>query len=190
MAAQRRRAAAAAATPQIVSLTDGEEEWGSEVEPVEEEPSLHRKTAHGTRLDESMEKQATVKGYATTAQAKKTKGSVAAASTLEGETDQKNLKKVSTKSLSKKEQVLAVTGLNAEFPTLGMTLSGDAVFNMSWVKWKQLVWMARARNALEAEGRRYKRHPRWLAMMFSRETAALWGHLGGAVKTLQSPLMK
>ena len=84
---------------------------------------------------------------------------------------------------------------NAEFPTLGMTLSGDAVFNMSWVihgrlivhKWKQLVWMVRARDALEAEGRRYKRHPRWLAMMFSRETAALWGHLGGAVKTLQGP---
>ena len=110
MAAQRRRAAAAAATPQIVSLTDGEEEWGSE-------PSLHRKTAHGTRLDESMEKQATVKGYATTAQAKKTKGSAAAASTPEGGTDQKNLKKVSTKSLSKKEQMLAVTGLNAEMPS-------------------------------------------------------------------------
>ena len=55
------------------------------------------------------------------------------------------------------------------------------------VKWKQMVWMVRARFALETEGKRYRRHPRWLSMMFAREVAALWGHLGGATKTLQGP---
>ena len=36
-------------------------------------------------------------------------------------------------------------------------------------------------------GNRWKRHPRWLAMMFRREAAAIWGHLGAATRTLSGP---
>ena len=190
-------AAAQAASPVEIPLTDAEEEWGSEVDWAEEEPSMHRKKSQGTRLDDSMEQeQATVKGATKGGRKGQPRASAAASSAPDDQQENKGkTSKVSTKSLSKKEQLLAVTGLNAEFPTLGMTMSGDPVFNMSWVihgrlivrKWKQMVWMVRARFALETEGKRYRRHPRWLSMMFAREVAALWGHLGGAIKTLQGP---
>lgn len=188
MAQRRRPAAASAAPPQTIPLTDTEEpDWGSEIEAFEE-VSLHRKSSKGTRLDASMEEeeQASKKG------AKKSNVLTKEVK----ETEQSTTKgKVSTKTISKKEQLMAITGLNAEFPTLGMTLSADPVLNMSWTihgrllvhKWKQMVWMLRARAAVTAEGRQYRRHPRWLAMMFAREVAALWGHLGGATRTLQGP---
>lgn len=181
-----------------VPLTDGEEvDWGSELEqelewaaPAETPPRA-RKSASGTRLDESMESQAQQSHQKGRGKARTS----APTPVEEQETKPIKLNKVKTSSICKKEQTLAVTGLNAEFPTLGMTVSHDAVFNMSWIihgrlivhKWKQLVWMVRVKDALAADGRRFKRHPRWLALMFSREVAALWGHLGTTTKTLAGP---
>ena len=49
-------------------------------------------------------------------------------------------------------------------------------------KWKQLLWMLRARESL---GRRWRGNPRWLAVMFSREAASIYGHMGASVKYLR-----
>ena len=42
--------------------------------------------------------------------------------------------------------------------------------------------MMRAREAMWEEGRRWRRNPRWLAVMFSREAASIYGHMGASVK--------
>jgi hypothetical protein len=99
----------------------------------------------------------------------------------------------STKAVDKVKQKAALTGQNADFPTLGMTQREDVAFNISYVihsrmvtfKWKQLTWMLRARAAFQRSEMTWKRHPRWLAMMLSKDVASLWGHLGCTTKSLR-----
>jgi hypothetical protein len=99
----------------------------------------------------------------------------------------------STKAADKVKQKAALTGQYADFPTLGMTRSEDVAFNISNVirarmvtfKWKQLTWMLRARAAFQQSKMTWKHHPRWLAMMLSKDVASLWGHLGCTTKSLR-----
>ena len=51
--------------------------------------------------------------------------------------------------------------------------------------------MMRAREAMWEEGRRWRRNPRWLAVMFSREAASIYGHMGASVELwgLQGPVL-
>jgi hypothetical protein len=75
-------------------------------------------------------------------------------------------------SASKKVENKALTGVNADFPSLGAGWSHDPVFNilgstrsrMIALKWKLWVWMLRVRAAvlIEFPRARWKRNPRWL----------------------------
>ena len=99
------------------------------------------------------------------------------------------------KGKNKAERSKAVTGEEANFPTLGLQRSADPVLNMALevhgrmlvFKWKQLVWMLRARQAMDAFNRTWRRPCRWLSIMLGRETAALWGHLGSTTRVLRGP---
>ena len=179
--AQRTRAARTrepieAQSVSSVELLLEEPDWeGEEADKIQPQQP-RRKQAAGTRLDATME-------------------SAPAASTgaTKVKSEPKSKTKVSSKTKDKKETRLEITGQYADFPVLGMTHSHDAVFNMSWVLHGrlavhfQLVWLLRSRVAMESYELPWKRHPRWLAMMMSKEVAAIWGHLGGAVKTLSGP---
>ena len=61
-------------------------------------------------------------------------------------------------------------------------------------KWKQFCWMLRIKAAVERDRQIWRRNPRWLAGMFSKEVAAIWGHLGGATRVLSGvrgpPMMR
>jgi hypothetical protein len=89
-----------------------------------------------------------------------------------------------------RSETAALTGHLAPFSTLSCRRSHDPVLSAAWelhgrlvtFKWKQLLWMLRAREAL---GRRWRRNPRWLAVMFSREAASIYGHMGASVKYLR-----
>jgi hypothetical protein len=90
-----------------------------------------------------------------------------------------------------------LTGVNADFPSLGEAWSHDPVFNilgstrsrLMALKWKLLVWMLRVRAAvlIEFPRARWKRNPRWLAMMAGTAMGSLWGHLGSLRQQLQKP---
>ena len=122
-------------SPESAHLLEEPEDWEETVEVS------RRKQHSGTRLDENM------------VASPKTQPKAKSHTAVKEKTD-----KVSTKSLSKKEVKLAVTGLEAEFPAVAMTRSYDPVYNMSWIlhgrlavhKWKQLMWMLRAKNAMES----------------------------------------
>lgn len=76
------------------------------------------------------------------------------------------------------------------------------MLNMAWElhgrlvvhKWKQIVWMLRARAVFERSRIEWRRHPRWLASMAGRELASIWGQTGAAAQYMNSkngpPLMK
>ena len=45
--------------------------------------------------------------------------------------------------------------------------------------WKKLLWQLRVKSAVDRiQGARWKRNPRWLAMLLSKEVGAIWGHYG------------
>ena len=81
----------------------------------------------------------------------------------------------------------------AAFQTLGLERSHDVIFNTNFeisarlttFKWKQLLLMLRARQAVGE--RRWRRPGRWLAGLTARELASLWGHLGAAAQRLRGP---
>ncbi|CAE7238450.1 TY4B-J, partial [Symbiodinium sp. CCMP2456] len=84
-------------------------------------------------------------------------------------------------------QKKALTGVHAEYPSLSHAWSNEVALNlvastasrMRTYLWKKLVWQARVKAAVEAEGnRRWKRNPRWLSMLLGKEVAFLFGHFG------------
>eukprot|EP00438_Fugacium_kawagutii_P036584 Skav211981 [mRNA] locus=scaffold1330:233097:236289:- [translate_table: standard] len=173
------------------SLSPVEVVGESEVDWEEEElepPSLHHKRGAGTRQDASMSSASVVRSKS--APKKKEQGAARSSSQAP-----KEKVVVSSKTRTKQDQTKEITGELANFPTLGMTVSSDAVFNASWIihgrlvthKWKQLTWMLRIKEAFIENRMTWKRNPRWLALMFSREMAALWGHIGCCSRVLSGP---
>ena len=88
-----------------------------------------------------------------------------------------------------------LTGLEADFASLSLNRSSDVVENvkltlmahLTTFQWKKFVWMLRMRAAMEEEQMRWRRNPRWLARMFGKELAWLWGHIGGARQQINMP---
>ena len=88
-----------------------------------------------------------------------------------------------------------LTGLEADFASLSLNRSSDVVENvkltlrahLTTFQWKKFVWMLRMRAAMEEEQMRWRRNPRWLAHMFGKELAWLWGHVGGARQQINMP---
>ena len=95
---------------------------------------------------------------------------------------------------AKREQRKALTGIVADWPTLGLDRSLDVPMNIALVlhgrlvthKWKSFVWMARMKEARMKEGLPFKRSPRWLSMLLADELASIWGHVGSAVRELRN----
>ena len=91
---------------------------------------------------------------------------------------------------TRRQREAGLTGLEAPFSTLSLRRSADPVLSMAWelhgwmvtLKWKMLVWLARAR---AAQGRRFRRPCRWLAKMHGHEAARVWGHMGAAAQYLK-----
>ena len=96
---------------------------------------------------------------------------------------------------TRREQEKKLTGTAADFATLSANRSSDVVENtkltimahLTTFQWKKFVWMLKARQAMQQEGRRWTRNPRWLASLFGREMGWLWGHLGAARQALATP---
>ena len=99
---------------------------------------------------------------------------------------------------TKTQRVRALTDLDADFPTLSNRYSDDVVINaalsltcqMLTFKWKQFTWMLRVKRAVKMElggSVRWRRNPRWLMMMFGRQLASMWGHLGAARQLCNDP---
>ena len=91
-------------------------------------------------------------------------------------------------------------GLLNHFPTLELKYSDDAPLNvgralmarMVTFKWKQLVWLLRARVAVQRPGGPlgaggWRRPHRWVATLLARELASIWGHLGHAAQSMRGP---
>lgn len=99
---------------------------------------------------------------------------------------------------AKKKEQAALTGIQADYPSLSHTWSEDVAFNlvasvrsrMITFQWKKLFWQCRVRQALAETypQARWKRNPRWLAMLLGKEVAALWGHLGAMRQRLHAPM--
>ncbi|CAE7331761.1 unnamed protein product [Symbiodinium microadriaticum] len=90
----------------------------------------------------------------------------------------------------------ALTGIQADYPSLSHAWSYEVAMNlvastasrMRVYLWKKIVWQARVKAAVEAEGsRRWKRNPRWLAMLLGKEVASLFGHFGAMRQRMQAP---
>lgn len=133
MATRRQRRGPASRSPSPVQVSSDPElpmleemvDWGEE-----EVASPVRKLKAGTRLDASMSSESQrAKTPSKTQHGSRGKSQPPAA---KPGMQPKN-KVVSTTTRTKKEQMLEITGGLANFPTLGMTLSSDAVFNTSWV---------------------------------------------------------
>ena len=88
-----------------------------------------------------------------------------------------------------------LTGLNADFATLSLNRSSDVVENtkltlmahLTTFQWKKFTWMLRAREAFYLERMRWKRNPKWLANMYGKELAWIWGHIGNARRAITQP---
>ena len=89
------------------------------------------------------------------------------------------------------------SGLINHFPTLELEHSLDVPFNvgrtlmsrMVTFKWKQLVWLLRARAAVQRPGGPpgaggWRRPHRWLATLLARELASIWGPLARELASL------
>lgn len=97
---------------------------------------------------------------------------------------------------TKAQAVKALTGEQANYPTLSHVWSQEVAMNLVFSTasrmrvflWKKLVWQLRVKDAVEktARGVKWKRNPRWLAMLFSKEVAALWGHFGSMRQRLNN----
>jgi len=98
----------------------------------------------------------------------------------------------------KENKKAALTGREADFPTLSHRYSYDVTFNILGsiteqaltFKWKLLLLMLRMKQAVEADKstrRRWKRNPRWIMHMNGRFLAGLWGHLGSARQLCFNP---
>ncbi|CAE7756515.1 RE2 [Symbiodinium sp. CCMP2456] len=86
-------------------------------------------------------------------------------------------------------KVKALTDHAAPFPSLSNKFSDDVVINLALslqgqlfaFKWKMFTWMLRVRRAVRLEcgpKSRWKRNPRWLMLLFGKQVASMWGHLG------------
>lgn len=99
---------------------------------------------------------------------------------------------------AKREETKALTGQLAEYPTLSHSYSEEIPFNMVWrlkskmvtLMWKKLLWQLRVKSAVErtVQGARWKKNPRWLAMLLGKEVAFWWGHFGSLRQRLHSPI--
>ena len=76
--------------------------------------------------------------------------------------------KTAPKTTPARSETAALTGSLAPFSTLSCRRSHDPVLSSAWelhgrlvtYKWKQLLWMMRAREAMWEEGRRWRWNPR------------------------------
>ena len=95
-------------------------------------------------------------------------------------------------------RVKALTDHAAPFPSLSNKFSDDVVINLALslqgqlfaFKWKMFTWMLRVRRAVRLEcgpKTRWRRNPRWLMLLFGRQVAAMWGHLGSARQLCNDP---
>lgn len=102
------------------------------------------------------------------------------------------------KSKAKRQETAALTGSQADYPSLGNAWSSDLVTNIMRsvesrllaLQWKKMVWQLRVKLAVEKEGHgklRWKRNPRWISLMIGTEVAALWGHFGAMRQKLRAP---
>ena len=102
------------------------------------------------------------------------------------------------KSKAKREETKALTGQRADYPTLSNAYSEEVAMNMVWCfrskmmtfLWKKLLWQLRVKKAVEStmQGARWKRNPRWLAMLLGKEVAFWWGHLGALRQRMHAPV--
>ena len=100
-------------------------------------------------------------------------------------------------SAKKRIENKALTGIQADYPSLSNCWSEDLTFNilrstqsrLVTFMWKKLVWQLRVREAINVESKgkaKWKPNPRWQAYLLSFEVAALWGHLGTVRQRLRS----
>ncbi|OLP94025.1 hypothetical protein AK812_SmicGene23987 [Symbiodinium microadriaticum] len=97
---------------------------------------------------------------------------------------------------SKAQQHRALTVEKADYPSLSHVWSAEVGLNLAAATrsrmvtfgWKRMLWQLRVKQAIEQEGtKRWKRNPRWLAMLFGKEVAALWGHFGAMRQKINNP---
>ena len=97
---------------------------------------------------------------------------------------------------SKQQASRALTGEQANFPSLSHMWSQEVAMNMVFAMasrmrtflWKKLLWQLRVKSAVDRmQGARWKRNPRWLAMLLSKEVGAIWGHYGALRQKLNNP---
>ncbi|CAE7843546.1 unnamed protein product [Symbiodinium necroappetens] len=93
-------------------------------------------------------------------------------------------------------QSRALTGVNADYPSLSHAWSYELAYNvtaalasrMRAFLWKKVLWQLRAKRAIEADGdKRWKKNPRWLSHLFAKEIGAVWGHFGAMRQKINNP---
>lgn len=98
-------------------------------------------------------------------------------------------------SRAKASETKALTGLRADYPSLSHTFSNEVALNMVFVMaqrmrtflWKKLLWQLRVKKAVEMMPQaRWKRNPRWLAMLLSKEVGWVYGHYGALKQKLHA----
>ena len=100
-------------------------------------------------------------------------------------------------SKNKKAQSAALTGGEADYPSLSNCWSNELTFNilrstesrLRTFQWKKMVWQLRVREAVKMESKgkaTWRRNPRWLTYLLSYEIAALWGHYKPMKQRLRS----
>ena len=88
-----------------------------------------------------------------------------------------------------------ISGSQSKWPTLGLSRSHDPVMKSAFIlharfmalKWKQLTWQLRARQAFQEFEKQWKMPVRWPALTLRSEFASVWGELGVASQTLKGP---
>ena len=102
------------------------------------------------------------------------------------------------KSKAKRQETAALTGVRADYPSLGNAWSNDLVMNIMRsvqsrllaLQWKKVVWQMRVKKAVEIEGHgklKWRRNPRWISLMIGAEVATLWGHFGAMRQKMRAP---
>ena len=90
-------------------------------------------------------------------------------------------------SKEKAKETRVLTGIRADYPTLSDAWSYELAFNttasiasrMRTFLWKKLLWQLRVKAAIEKEAtKKWKRNPRWLALLYAKEISFLFGHFG------------
>lgn len=96
----------------------------------------------------------------------------------------------------KKQQKAALTGWEADYPSLSNCWSEELACNvlrstesrLRTFLWK-FVWQLRVKEAvrIESKGKAvWKKNPKWLSYLLSYEIAALWGHFGSMRQRLRN----